>query len=714
MSDSATPILQASVSTLPGVGPKRERILERLGIQTIGDALHHFPMRYEREQEIGSIRTAVESLGTRERTDDFLVVEGEIASLRTRPGRRPRLEVILEDDSGTLQLTWFSAPWLRDRLTPGMRIRCRGKLQRYGPSVQMINPKWKDITANDGQDASASAAADVTLRPVYPATEELSSQILAPMIAHALDRVLDTPKDSIELVDHLPGDYRKERGLPDYRNALIGMHRPAHADDAAAARRRFAFDELLLMQLAVMAARDYRRRRHHAYSLRHDDVLDDRIRSRLPFDLTDGQNTAVSDIVLDLTGDIPMNRLLQGDVGSGKTAVAVYAMLMAVASGHQAAFVAPTELLAEQQVHAIQRLLGESDVRAVLMTGSQSAADRRELERDLASGTIGIIIGTHALLADTVRFKSLGLVIIDEQHRFGVQQRAALRSRGNDDQMPHVLVMTATPIPRTLALTLFGDLDVSTIDTLPPGRTPVITRHVLPRAVGDVWAYARSRAEAGERIFIVVPAIDEAGPDMTSLTTLHRQLSAGPFRGLAIGVVHGRLNTAERDSAMSDFRDGNTPILIATTVIEVGVDVPDATMMVVMDADRFGLAQLHQLRGRVGRGDKQSLCVLVADPATDEGIARLAAMVETTDGFEIAERDLMIRGPGEIFGMRQSGVPPFRAAQLPDDLELLRLARRDAEAWIARSPSLGSPEEAALRARINERYRGIFTLGDVG
>ncbi|HWB21135.1 MAG TPA: ATP-dependent DNA helicase RecG, partial [Phycisphaerales bacterium] len=424
-------------------------------------------------------------------------------------------------------------------------------------------------------------------------------------------------------------------------------------------------------------------------------------------------DSVIREILTDLALDHPMNRLLQGDVGSGKTAVALYAMLLAVARGHQSALMAPTELLAEQHFQAITQTLKGARVRFALLTGSLKPAERAAMLRRIAAGEIDIVVGTHALLNQTLKFKSLALAVIDEQHRFGVHQRAFLRSQStHDDRTPHVLVMTATPIPRTLSLTLFGDLDVSTIRNLPPNRTPIITRHLPTARIDEAYAFVAERLDRGDQAYVVAPVIEESVRNLRAVQTLHRHLSEGPFSGKRIAAVHGRLNSMERIAIMDQFRAHKLDALVATSVIEVGVDVPNATIMVIEQADQFGLAQLHQLRGRVGRGDRQSLCLLIADPANPDAEARIKAMLETNDGFVIAERDLELRGPGELFGARQSGAAPFLLAEFPRDFDLLQLARRDAEAWIKRNPTLTGADDL-LRKRLMKAYGKALGLADV-
>jgi ATP-dependent DNA helicase RecG len=409
-----------------------------------------------------------------------------------------------------------------------------------------------------------------------------------------------------------------------------------------------------------------------------------------------------------------MNRLLQGDVGSGKTAVAAYAMLLAAAHGHQAALMAPTGILAEQHHASLSRLLAGSRIEVGLLTGATGTAARREILDRLKSGDLALVVGTHALLSDDAEFASLAIAVIDEQHRFGVEQRSRLRRPDPHGRVPHVLVMTATPIPRTLSLTIFGDLDVSVIHERPPGRSPTVTRVVGPEKAPDVYGYLAERVAAGEQGFVVVPAVEESETGLADVEGHRRHLEAGPLAGCRIGVVHGRLSAADRDAVMDAFRARELDVLVATVVIEVGVDVPNATMIVIEHAERFGLAQLHQLRGRVGRGDKRGVCAFIGDPTTEEGRRRLDAIGSTDDGFRIAELDLEIRGPGELFGARQSGLPPFHFADLVADLDLLRIAREDASRWIEDDPNLLGPDATLIRRRLMTRYGQALGLGDVG
>lgn len=722
--------LDTPLSELPAshrVGPARRAAFARLEVHTIGDLLKHLPMRYERIEAPTTISELKEGQIAR--------TSGEISATRLSGGKggrfsKPgRFEAVLLDGTARLDLVWFNQPHLTHRVLPGMRLRVQGKVNRYGVGLQIVNPVWELIRPEpEAEDRPTSTSAESTepradphIRPVYPAVEGLPSSVIEKTVRSVLPSVLD------QIDDHLPEAYRHARSLPELKAAYRMAHLPSSEAEHREARRRLAFDELLLLQLGVFLRREQVRRGTIAPALTWNSTIDRHIRARFPFTLTPDQDKAVTEVAQDLIRPVPANRLVQGDVGSGKTVVALYAMLMAVASGRQAALMAPTEILAEQHFRSIADTLEGSKVRVSLLTGSLSDRERQDVLAGVASGSIDMVVGTHALIGETVQFDALGVAVIDEQHRFGVHQRAGLRGKAGVDptgkpMTPHTLVMTATPIPRTLALTLFGDLDTSTIEHLPPGRQPIVTRWVRPDQAGEVYQWVRTRLDAGEQAFVVVPAIDagastagEGGDaDLNDLRTVHARLESGEFAGKRIAVLHGRLSAQTRDAVMHRFRAGEIDCLIATTVIEVGVDIPNATAMVVEHAEQFGLAQLHQLRGRIGRGTKKSVCVLIGEPGNPEAESRLRAMVETTDGFVLAERDLELRGPGEVFGSRQAGAPPLLVADLMQDRELLALARRDAQAWISRSPDLAGPDERLLRARLMRQHGKWLGLADVG
>ncbi|CAN5748500.1 ATP-dependent DNA helicase RecG [soil metagenome] len=707
--------LDAPLTAVRGVGIKRAEAFAALGVRNVAQLITYLPTRHERLEAEAPISELA--------ADTIVSARGLIAATRiVNKPPRPRFEAVLIDDTGRLDLTWFNGLYLKDKLVPGMRVRVLGKAKRFGPppGLQVVNPShW---VLGDAE-AEEPALREAELRPVYPASEALGSRIIAQTVAAALEPALKNIRD------HLPSAFRAERELMELTEAYRGIHRPRDEEHAKSARRRLAYDELFLLQVAIQLNRAAKLGGASAPALKNSAKIDAAIRARLPFSFTAAQDRVAARIAADLALTRPANRLIQGDVGSGKTAVALYGMLLAVAGKRQGALMAPTELLAEQHFASLGRMLSTSRVRMALLTGSVTGAARKQTLAELANGEIDIVVGTHALLSEGVRFHALGVAVVDEQHRFGVHQRAALRVQGGAGaarkaEAPHTLVMTATPIPRTLALTIFGDLDVSTIDELPPGRKPVATRVVTPASRSEVYGFVRKRLERGEQAFIVVPAI-EPGAELVepaegmpairlrSVAEVAKELSAGALKGLRLGQVHGRLARAERERVMDEFRAGTLDALIATTVIEVGVDVPNATVMVVEDAERFGLAQLHQLRGRVGRGTKPSVCILIGAAVTDAAGARLESLAKLSDGFKLAERDFELRGFGDVIGSRQSGLPPFKVADLARDVDLLHLSRRDAQGWIARSPLLAAPEEALLKRRVLKAHGKWLGLGDV-
>lgn len=696
--------LTSPLVDVPGITERLARDLSTMGLRAVGQLVAHLPHRHEREEPEAPIAEL--------EPESTVSARGEVTACRVAGfGKRARFEAVLSDGTGRLDLVWFNAPYLRGKIHPGEYLRVQGKAKRFKSGVQIANPRFEVIDPDD----EAQSSEEMRFRPVYPASERVSSRA----IELAVQRILPVTLPLID--DHLPETLRKSHNLPALREAYRMQHTPGDEDEIAASRRRLAYDELLLMQLGVAMKRHHLRDTQRAPALRSSDAVHRRIRDRLPFELTKSQRKVVEELTTDLTRDVPTNRMIQGDVGSGKTMVALYAMLLAVESGHQAAMMAPTEILAEQHFESISRTLGGEGPTVELLTGAASDADRASILRRLAAGDIDMLVGTHALLTESVVFKSLAVAIIDEQHRFGVHQRSQLRSKGETGAdgktglTPHVVVMTATPIPRTLSLTLFGDLDVSTIDQLPPGRQPIETTTATPDDREGVYNRVRTAIEAGDQAYVVVPAIDandEIG--LVGVREVTQELESSLLEGVRVATVHGRLKRQTREHIMERFRRGLIDVLVATTVIEVGVDVPNATVMVIEQADRFGLAQLHQLRGRVGRGSKPSWCCLVSDPKTPDGAERLRVLTESRDGFRIAERDFEIRGPGEIFGSRQSGLPPFRVADLVRDTDLLALARRDAQDWVERSPTLSDPNEQTLRRRVLKTHGGWIGLGDVG
>ena len=657
------------VSRLRGVGEKKGSALASAEIATVLDLLTHYPRRHldrTREASIGELRAG-----------DEATVFGEVRSSSTRQlkGKRTLTNVVIGDGGNQLTLTFFNQRWRDKQLTPGMTVLVHGKCEIYRGQRQMTGPIVDLVGNQTGR-----------IVPVYPQSEKsgLLTRDLAAFVEEALARCRSRGFD-----DPVPTAVLERFGFVDRAAAIHGIHQPETLTEKDEARRRLVFDELLRVQLELVRRKRRIERETAGIVHRTEGELTNRFVERLPFPLTRAQQRAIDEINGDLVLGRPMHRLLQGDVGSGKTLVAVHLLLVAVQGGHQGALMAPTEVLAEQHHAGVAAMLGDLSVsdpatlmgdrplRIELLTNRVGVAERRKILADLVQGKVDIVIGTHALIQDKVEFAALGAVVIDEQHRFGVEQRAALRDKGDAVTAPDVLVMTATPIPRTAAMTVYGDLDVSTLDELPPGRTPILTEWARDDAgEAAVWAAVRASVADGRQAYVVCPLIDESEAlDVRSAEETFSVLQTSELAGVRLGLLHGRVTPAEKDEVMGSFRRGELDVLVATTVIEVGVDVANATVMVILDADRFGIAQLHQLRGRVGRGEYASRCFLVGDPATADGEARLEAIVSSTDGFELAEVDLELRGEGTIMGDRQKGRNDLKLASLRRDKEWVTAAR---------------------------------------
>ena len=688
-------MLERPVQFVRGVGPRRAEGLAALGVHTVADLITHFPFRYEHQAQA----CAIDAL----RIDESATVLGRIRSLRRRGGfSRPSLLAVLEDGTGTCYVRWFHPGRFADRLAPGMELRVHGRVGEFNGLAVFTNPQFDRI---DGAPAALDTEA-ARLIPVYPATAGLPSAAIARVIGQALPDALP------HIPEPLSDAFRRERSLPLRRSAVQRMHEPTCERDIEVAHRRLAYDELLFMQLALQLRRLAHRRAETAVPLTCTPKIDRHIRARFPFTLTAAQDRAVAEITADLARRTPMNRLLQGDVGCGKTVVALHALLVAVAARQQGVIMAPTEILAEQHFRRIEQYLSGSRVRSALLVGGMKASARRALHRAITAGEVDLVVGTHALLEEDVTFRALGVVVVDEQHKFGVRQRATIRSKS---QTPHYLVMTATPIPRTLSMTAFGDLDVSVIDALPPGRQPATTIAHGAADADAIWRDLRRRVQAGEQAYIVYPLIDESDAlPLRAARAEAERLGKTVFAGLTVGLLHGRMKSDEKDEIMTRFAAGHIAVLVATTVIEVGIDVPNATIMVIEHAERLGLSQLHQLRGRVGRGTRAGLCVLLHEDKSRTAAARLDIICETTDGFRIAEEDLKIRGPGELLGTKQHGLPELKVADLIRDYDVLVMARRDAQQILGDDPTLSHERHEALRSAMLSYYADVLGFLDVG
>ena len=694
--------LARDVSVLGRIPPISRKAMTSIGLQTVYDLLWHLPRRYEDWRNVRTISEALEGIE--------LTIVAEIASIGVKylRGGRTATEAVVRDGTGSLRIWWWQQPYLARTLKEGMRVGLSGKVEIQGRRLRMVSPEWERLDDPDDDTVHVGR-----LSPVYPRTKGLPNRTIR-RLAHAAVR------DYLPLLaESLPPQIIAEQGYQSEADALATIHFPDRLEDVELAKERIAFQELLSIQLAVLSRKRAARLRADAPPIPMPGAFLDKFIGALPFELTAAQQRVLTEIRNDMFRREPMARLLQGDVGSGKTVVAAAAMLAAVRAGHQTVLMAPTEVLASQHFGTFQRLFAGDEytggeqlwydfslapalgrpVRMALLTGSVRAARKRQIHQEMASGMLDLVVGTHALIQESANFNDLGLAVVDEQHRFGVLQRDALRSKGRS---PHLLVMTATPIPRTLALTVYGELDNSVIDELPPGRQRVRTQVVEPSQREEI-VYQRIREEAvqGRQAFVICPLIDESEKlEVEAATEQYEFLRSGPLRELAsrIRLLHGRMSAEEKRSVMADLARGDADVLVSTIVVEVGVDLPRATVMAIEGAERFGLAQLHQLRGRVGRSDLPSVCYLISETDVEQSQRRLDLMVQTTNGFELAEADLEMRGPGEYFGTRQSGLPELRVAKLTDH-RTLNLARNWANRILDDDPHLRAPEHRLLRAR---------------
>jgi ATP-dependent DNA helicase RecG len=681
--------LRQPVTVLRGVGIKLGQILHNRGVTTLLDLLYYFPRRYDDFSLMKPINRATYG--------EQITIIGTVWEVRARRTRTNQtyLQALISDGTGQIQATWFNQPWLAEQLKAGTQVALSGKLEQFLGRPTFNNPEWEPVA----RDMLRTGR----IVPIYSQTEGLNSQKLRALIK----TVLDTWANKV--ADPVPAEVLQRRQLLPLADALYQIHFPDSQETLHRARQRIIFDELLLLQLGMLGNRQ-QWQSNPSLPLPHDETALQTFAENLPFQLTGAQQRVMGEIATDMARNVAMSRLLQGDVGAGKTVIAAAAMLNAVRAGAQAALMAPTEILAEQHAKSLRLMLAPFDLQIRLLTGSVSQSEKNEIGRELAEGTAHIAIGTHALIQENVRFQRLGLTIVDEQHRFGVEQRQALRDKGHNGQnghaaatlTPHLLVMSATPIPRSLALSLYGDLDLSTLDELPPGRQEIKTRWLAPAERERAYAFVRGQIQAGRQAYVICPLVEESDKiEAKSAVDEHARLQGEIFPDFRVGLLHGRMKGEEKEGVMREFYAGDIQILVSTSVIEVGVDVPNSTVMLIEGANRFGLAQLHQFRGRVGRGEHQSYCLLIADSTGPETEERLAVLEQTNDGFVLAEKDLQLRGPGEFFGRRQSGLPELKMASLLD-MTMLQMARTEAEAILNADTGLQQPEHATLREKVQK------------
>ncbi|MCA9132859.1 MAG: ATP-dependent DNA helicase RecG [Planctomycetales bacterium] len=687
--------LLESLHSQPAVGPQQAALLAKLGLHKTADLLFFFPRTYEAVAPLQSEANFVEHTRVA-----FVGTVLEMAERVTQSGKHVLGVLVAPDGGGAVRLTWFNQPFRKNGLQVGQRLVATGVLRSTVLHWEMVQPQIQLLAAGEERGPQGPV-------PVYALTEGLKQTALRKIMRQVLPEL-------IAAVDEvLPESLRTRLEVPAVQTALHGIHFPESMEVALAAQRRFKTQELLVLQLAITLQRREREQQARAPQCRPTGKIHARILNRLPYTLTADQQRAIAEIGHDMACDQPMNRLLQGDVGSGKTLVAQYAMLLCAAYGYQAALMAPTEVLARQHSQTLQRSLAASRVRVELLSGSMGRAERATILGKLSEGKIDLLVGTQALLSADVAFHNLGLVIVDEQHKFGVVQRAKLRTEASQ---PHYLVLSATPIPRTIAMTAFGDLDVSTIRQKPPGRAPVNTYLATPEGLDSWWQFVDRQLQAGRQAYVIAPRVAETdGGEVASAEGYFHSLQQGPLRHHRIGLLHGRLDSGQKEEVLSSFAAGELDILVATTVVEVGIDVPNATVMTILDANRLGLSQLHQLRGRVSRGAHSGyVCAITARGCGAEDNQRLKAFEKSDDGFELAEMDLRLRGPGDLLGTSQSGLPPLRIANLLDDAPLLALARQVAKEILEEDPSLSAPEWKKLRRQTVLRYGPSMQLSDVG
>ncbi len=689
---------QTAIQYIKGVGPNRAALFQKLEIQTLEDLLYFIPFRYEDRSGLKKISEL--------RPGEIETVVGEVVAVGMSETSRRRMKVVdlaISDPSGLLHAKWFNQPYLKTAFKKGDRVMLNGKVKRgysVGLAFEMESPHYEKVGDNEAQVHIDRIV------PVYHETKGITSKALRSLTFQALARY------GTQIPDFLPPDLIRKFHLPSLREAIQHIHFPPKGTDLSElnagkslAHKRLAFDELFLLECGLALRQQGRTEQVEGIAFDTSEAIVEPLRKLVSFSLTGAQERVLSEIAPDMASVHPMHRLIQGDVGSGKTIVALLSLLIAIENGYQAAIMAPTEILAEQHDFSLRAYLEARGKSMLLLTSDMKKSNKTEALEQIGSGQVDLVIGTHALIQEGVAFANLGLAVVDEQHKFGVLQRAKLVLKGSQ---PDLLIMTATPIPRTLAMTLYGDLNISVIDELPPGRTPIRTRLFSGRQRDQVYRLVEAELAKGHQAYVVCPLVEESEKlDLKAATELYALFQTETFPQRKIGLLHGRMKREEKETMMRQFKDKRIDLLVATTVVEVGIDIPNASVMVIEHVERYGLSQLHQLRGRVGRGTAQSVCLMIADyPISKEGKQRLQAMVDTSDGFKIAEADLAIRGPGEFFGTRQAGLPSLKIANLMRDVKILEAARKEAFAWVKEDPALSTPDSLALRATLERKWQG--------
>lgn len=690
--ENTNSILDQPVQYLKGVGPIRGKILEHLGIHTINDLLYYFPRDYKDHTRIQKVSDS--------RIGAKVTIQGSVLGVNTRISRNRKhiLEVFVSDNTGTIAATWFNQPFLAKKFHIGDNVLLHGKVGTY-KYLQLLSPEYEIIQNEENHEKEGGVI------PIYSLTEQISQGYFRKIMREAVHHFVNSAEEI------LPEEILERNHLIPLPDALKDIHFPKTFEHVKNAKLRLAYNELFILQMA-MALRRRSVKEETGISFRIGSNVDTRICRLIPFTLTRAQERVIHEIREDMRSNKPMNRLLQGDVGSGKTVVAIYAILAAIANGYQSAFMAPTEILAEQHFQTLRKYLNHSHVSIHLLTGDTHSKQKKNCLEQIRNGEVDLIVGTHALIEEAVQFKKLGLVVIDEQHKFGVIQRLRLKEKG---PYPDTLIMTATPIPRTISLTLFGDLDISILDEMPPGRPPIKTLWIPTGKEKTAYDFIYGEITRGRQVFIVYPLVEESEAlDLKAAVTEAKKLQTDIFPTFRIGLLHGQMKSVEKDKIMTDFKEKRYDILVSTVIIEVGIDIPNATIMVIEHAERFGLSQLHQLRGRIGRGSEQSYCLLFGNPRSRESSERLKIMTKTCNGFEVAEMDFRLRGPGEFFGTRQHGLPELKISNLIKDFPILKQARKDAFEIVTKDPHLTLEAHHKIKQKVLETFKDRLELIHIG